>query len=305
MNFGRTAYLLLQGARVDAPLFNDMGKSSPPPPPDYTGAARAQGGANLQSTIASYILNNPTQITPYGTLSNRQTGSFTIPGAEGNSPVDVPTFTSSIDFTPEGKARFDQEQRIIGNLGGVAENVTGRVGESFAQPFSLGSADQAQSKAESAILSRLQPQLDRARSMRETQLANQGLAMDSEAYRNSMTDLGQQENDARMQAVLQGFNVRPQVIQEEAYLRNLPLNELNALRSGSQITNPQFQGPGSLSVQPAPVFQGAQAQGQAALQAYNTGAMQDAMLSQGLFSLGGAALGSPVGKSGKPWWLGG
>lgn len=267
-----------------------LGKSDPPPAPDYAAAARAQGGANLQSTIASSILNNPNQVTPYGTLRRTQTGTYTVPGAEGNPAVDIPTFTSQVDFTPEGAARWAQEQRIIGNLGNVAEAGLNRVGETFATPFSLGSADAAQQRAEEAILSRVNPQLDSARRAREQQLANQGIGYGSSAYDDAMRQLALAENDARQQAVLGGISVRPQVIQEATTLRNQPLNELNALRSGSQVANPTFQAAGNLNVQPANLFGAAQAQGQAAMDQYNAEQAQQAGLLNGIVGLGSAAL---------------
>lgn len=44
-----------------------MGKSSPPPAPDYAGMAKEQGQANLDAAIATGKLNNPQVISPYGT----------------------------------------------------------------------------------------------------------------------------------------------------------------------------------------------------------------------------------------------
>ena len=267
-----------------------LGKSDPPPAPDYAAAARTQGGANLQSTIASSILNNPDQVTPYGTQRRTQTGTYTVPGAEGNAAVDIPTFTSQVDFTPEGQARWAQEQRIIGNLGNVAEQGLGRVGQTFATPFSFGGANDAQAAAEKAIFSRLNPQMDVARRAREQELANQGIGMGSSAYDDSMRQLGLQENDARQQAVLAGFNVRPQMIQEESFLRNLPLNELNALRSGSQVQAPTFQSPGNLNVAPPNLAGAAQAQYGAQMGGYSAEQAQQAGVMNGIFGLGSAAL---------------
>jgi hypothetical protein len=47
---------------------NDMGKSSPkpPPPPDYAGAAREQGTANLEAARLTARLSNPNISTPLG-----------------------------------------------------------------------------------------------------------------------------------------------------------------------------------------------------------------------------------------------
>ncbi len=68
--------------------------------------------------------------------------------------------------------------------------------------------------AQQAIMSRLQPQLDRQRTSTETQLVNQGLRPGSEAYDNAIRDLGQQENDARQQAVLSGLGLDMQANQQ-------------------------------------------------------------------------------------------
>jgi len=58
-----------------------------------------------------------------------------------------------------------------------------------------------------AIMARLEPQIARNRVSTETQLINQGLRPGSEAYNNAATLLGQQENDLRTQAVLQGLGL--------------------------------------------------------------------------------------------------
>jgi len=58
-----------------------------------------------------------------------------------------------------------------------------------------------------AIMARLEPQIQRNRVSTETQLMNQGLRPGSEAYNNAATLLGQQENDQRTQAVLQGLGL--------------------------------------------------------------------------------------------------
>jgi hypothetical protein len=61
--------------------------------------------------------------------------------------------------------------------------------------------------AQQAIMSRLDPQLQRQRAQLETQLANQGLARGGEAYNAAITEQQQQENDLRTQAALQGISL--------------------------------------------------------------------------------------------------
>jgi hypothetical protein len=58
-----------------------------------------------------------------------------------------------------------------------------------------------------AILSRLEPSIQKNRVSTETQLINQGLRPGTEAYDYAINLLGQQENDLRQQAALQGLNL--------------------------------------------------------------------------------------------------
>ena len=66
---------------------------------------------------------------------------------------------------------------------------------------------QAGTTAQEAIMSRLEPQLQRQRAQLETQLANQGLVRGGEAYNAAVTEQAQRENDLRTQAALQGIQL--------------------------------------------------------------------------------------------------
>ena len=267
--------------------------SSAPPPPDYVGAARQQGAENVEAAIAQRVLNNPVQTTPYGRKSSRQVGSHTL--ADGRV---IPIFEDETSLTPVGQQRFDQEQRIIGNLGNVAESGLNRVGDTFANPYDIQNVNQLQDRAESSIMERLQPMQDRARSMRETQLANQGIMLGSEAYNNAQDDLARSENDARLAAITQGLNQRAPALQQDLALRNQPLNELNALRTGSQVTVPQFSGPTAQSIG-APDVLGATNMGyQAQLGQFNADQASGSGMMGGLFSLGGSLLSGGTGSIG-------
>lgn len=89
---------------------------------------------------------------------------------------------------------------------------------------------------------------------------------------------------------------RAQDMQEQAYLRSLPLSELNALRTGSQPTMPNFPAyGGGGNVQAAPTMQGGTLGYQAALGPYNAQLASNQITSNGLFSLAGTALGAYFG----------
>jgi hypothetical protein len=86
-------------------------------------------------------------------------------------------------------------------------------------------------------------------------------------------------------------------IQERLMQRQLPLNEVNALRSGNQATLPQFglQGSQAQGYQPSQMLQAANMQYQAQQQAAAAKQAQGNMLPSMLGSLGGMFLGGPGG----------
>jgi len=444
-----------------------MGKeSSPPPAPDYVGAAYAQGAANVDAARASAKLSNPNVYTPYGSQTVTYNG-------------DVPTVTQSL--TPTSQRTLDAQQAVQYQLANLGQQGASTASGVLNKPFSFGgpavqtslgptealksapSAGQygiassinpnaygqagsvssgqyglaqggvnapnlstslnlsgvakmpinAGMTGQQAIMARLEPSLAKQRVSTETQLINQGLRPGTEAYNNAAQLLGQQENDARQQAALQGLNLdltanqqgygqaltsgqfgnqaqlsqfganlqnqqarnqaiaqnygqgvtsqqlqnqaigqnfgqgssaqamqnqaiaqnygqgltasqaenariaqqfnqaqqaaqfgntaQQQALAEAIQQRQMPLNEISALMSGSQIQNPQFGAYAGANVVPAPIANATAQQGAYAANAYNQQVAQDNALTSGLFSLGGAALcvpsiGGAVGK---------
>ena len=102
------------------------------------------------------------------------------------------------------------------------------------------------------------------------------------------------QNDFAEQQARFGMDTqsRQDDISQQAYLRQLPLNELNALRMGTQIQNPQFQGFQGQSVAPAPMMQAANAQYNAALDASNAKNAASGNMMSGMFGLGSAGIGA-------------
>jgi hypothetical protein len=97
----------------------------------------------------------------------------------------------------------------------------------------------------------------------------------------------QKYNQMAGAAGFQNQAVQQQLAQQMA-LRNQPLNEISALLSGGQVSVPQFQGYSGVTVAPAPIFQGGQAQDAAAMQRYGIQANQAASNAGGLFNLAGS-----------------
>ena len=241
-----------------------LGKSDPPPAPDYAAAAKEQGTANLEAARASSKLSNPNWNNPLG--SRRVTYGI-------NGDPDQVFVEDSL--TPLGQQRFDQEQRINTQLGSVAEEGIGRVKGMLGTQFDMSQVQGrpdlqnalSRDKVTQSIVDRNQPMMERRRQQLETQLSNQGIYRGSEAWNAAMDDISREENDFRLGAIQAGgaeqsrmygleSDSREKDIQTQAYLRSLPLNEINALRTGSQVMMPQFQAHQGQNVQ-APDLLGA------------------------------------------------
>lgn len=268
-----------------------MGKPNTPSSPNYGEQAIAQGAANKDAALQTAQASNPNITNPYGT---QRVGWTYDPGTQGWSP----NVTQSL--SPVGQQRFDQEQRINLGLGDLGEQGLGYVQNTLDSPFDTSalpkrSVDAGQT-AQDAILSRVEPQIKQDREALRTQLYNQGISEGStEAWDNAQRPQMQRENDMRMQAALQGIQVgdtaRNQAIQEQSFLRNEPLNTLNAVRSGAPVGIPQFQGWQGSQVAASPVFNAAQAQGMFDVNKYGIQAGGSNNMMQGLFGIGQAFAG--------------
>lgn len=102
---------------------------------------------------------------------------------------------------------------------------------------------------------------------------------------------GQQFNQGVTNANLQNQG-RTQSINESNYLRQQPLNELNALRTGSQVTAPQFGSTPQGNVANTDIASMYQNQYNGQLAGYNANVASNNAMTSGMFSLGAAFLGS-------------
>jgi hypothetical protein len=265
-----------------------VGKSDPPPAPDYTGAAVATAAGNADAARIAAKANRVDQYSPYGAI----TYTSGIGGDQDRWRMDT-------SLSPLGQQAFDSNQRISAGLGNLAESGLGYVQNTLNKPFDWSAIPQAPvnagTTAQQAIMARLNPQIDRQREALQTQLANQGIASGTEAYNRDYSLQNQRENDLLSQAALQGIGLdtaaRANAIQEQSFARNEPLNMLNAVRSGAQTQLPQFQNvPGQTAV-PGPNYLGAaQASGDYATDQYNAQQAQQSNMMGGLLNLGTSAM---------------
>lgn len=276
---------------------------SPPPPPDFAGAAAAQGAANKDTAIASSNLNNPNVVNPYGTQT------WTAPVRADGTPIRDGRPTMTQTFSPEQQALYDQGVQIKTALGGLATQGTNALGEVVGKNLDLsgapgapGSADATRTAVINAMMSRVDEDTANARDNKNSDLVAAGIRPGSKAYDDQMQIINRGYNDARQQAMLAGgaeaqrdFGMdtqrRKDSIAEILAQRQTPLNEINALMSGSQVTNP-FAVPGtsqSTNIAPPPIFGAAQAQYGANADAFNAESAASSSQQQGLMSMASMA----------------
>jgi hypothetical protein len=205
------------------------GKSKAPKTPDYAGAAQATAQGNIEATRIASAANRVSQYTPYGNLIYSK-----VPGG---GPDDWQATTT---LSPTGQQLLEQADKTSLGLGNLQNSALDRVTNAYSQPYDYSSVGDIQKQAEGAITSRLDPMWTQRQGALENQLLNQGITRGSEAWSNAMRDFDSGRNDAYQQAILAGINTMPQTQALAMGLRNQPLNELNAIRSGSQVTNPTF-----------------------------------------------------------------
>lgn len=214
------------------------GPSQPPPAPDPTEIAGAQGEANIQAAIASTLLGQTGTVGPSGTTSFAQTGGQNV------GDQFIPSFTRTTTLTPEGQAQFEAQQQLGGSLTNLAQEQVGRVGGALgegidvsqlpalqggARPRSLqgeigfGQTPQTQldlvglpdvrqdfaeqgRELEQATFERglglLSPGFEREREAANLQLTERGLPLGSESAAGVLDPLAERQDAARRQLAL-------------------------------------------------------------------------------------------------------
>lgn len=276
---------------------------SPPPAPDYAGAATAQGQANKDAAIAGSQISNPNFTNPYGTRKVE----YKIDPTTGNP---VPYITDS--YSAEQQKLLDtglQTQQALGDLGLQGANMASGI---LGQQFDVGSIPGIEKtdnfdreSVYDALVARAENQNTQDRDNVRSTLVARGIPVGSEAYDREMGRLDRGLNDARQQAnVAAGaqqqiqLDARRQMITEALANRQTPLNEISALRSGSQVQPLSFQNYSGQNVQPAPIFGATVAQGNFAQQNYQNEASGANGLISGLGMIGAGMSGAKA-----PWWM--
>lgn len=240
--------------------------------PAYADAAQRDWAMNQQALAQQTWANRPTIETPTGTQS--WTPGQAIDPSTGKP---VTTWSMKTQLTPAEDQALKSQQAITQGRSGAAQTLLGQATGAFDKPFDwanlppaakqaaqAGNVQQSQNAAYDQMRQMLEPGRTQQQASLDTRLANMGLSGGSEANRRANMQLSDQwaQQDRQMmgQAMQQGLQnvqgqygldsaqlqqqqqVRQQAIAEQAQQRGMPLNELNSLLSGQQVSMPQMPG---------------------------------------------------------------
>jgi hypothetical protein len=269
------------------------GGGSAPPPPDYAGAAQATAQGNLDAARTAAAANRVNQVTPYGKLI------YNVNPESQYDPWGNPTWTATTSLSPEQQQLLDIQNKTSIDLGNLQNKGLSYVEGMIDKPFATEGLPQIginpSENYSDAIMRRLQPQLAMESKSFDQKMANSGIPVGSEAYTNAKRIFDMGQNDRLVAAQTGGIGVGLQANQQGfnqlGYMRNEPINTLNAIRSGSQVTNPTFQSvPQQATTQGADILGATQAGYNAQLGASNAANAASSANTSGMYQLGGTAL---------------
>lgn len=210
-----------------------------PKAPDPYQTAQAQSQFNQNTAVTQQLLNMTDQVNPWGSTSYSPNGSTSFVGADGKS-YTVPRFTQTTTLSPEQQAIFDQTQAAELNLGKLANEQSAKLQGYLNTPFEFNNQDAEKWAYDLASPRILQQQGQNETALRD-RLINSGIRPGTAAWNTEMTRLTNANTDQLNQLALTG---RGQAFSEALATRNQPINEITALMSGSQVSNPaQMSGP--------------------------------------------------------------
>ena len=183
-------------------------------------------------------MNNVNQVTADGNLTYTNTYQ---PWTDPNTGQvhQIPRYTATQTLSPAAQAIKDQDNRASLGMSTLAADQTAKLGSLLSSPVDL-STGATEARLMELGRSRLDPQLARRREDLQANLSNQGIKLGSTAYDRAMSGNDQGDNDAYNQLLLTG---RGQAQQEALTARNQPINEITALMSGSQVSQPNYVSP--------------------------------------------------------------
>ena len=231
---------------------------SPPPAPDYVGAAQTTAAGNLAAAQAATSANRVSQYTPYGNLVYSQNGV----DSQGN-----PTWQAVTSLNGTGQQLLDTQNQTSLGLGQTINAQLGNVQNTMGQGFNpqtgpittnagqanlnanyqtnpnYASGMQGWDQANQILQARLQPQMAQDLESQNAALANQGIVQGTKAYDNAMRTFNQGQNDLLTNSQLAGQQIGNSLFNQGitgGQFSNQALGQQNATNQqqfANQVTN--------------------------------------------------------------------
>lgn len=258
-----------------------MRTPSAPAAPDPGKVAQKQAEANKETATTQQQLNMVNQYTPQGSLEYAQTGTW----ADG-----TPKYSSTQQLSPEQQKLYDLGNQTQQTLGQIGVDQSARIQDILSSPFDLNAArDNKISEMQKGFLD---PQWQQQEQTLNSRLINSGVRPGTAAYDRAMQNFSTQRQQAYDQNYLNSYKTAEGSALTQ---RNQPLNEISALLSGSQVSNPAYQNTPTTGVAPTDLIGANQmALNQGNLNAQMQQQSNMGMMS-GLFQLGSSGMRGMMG----------
>lgn len=214
-----------------------MGKKQPAPP-DPKQTAAASTSTNIGTAIANAWMGNINEYGPDGSTRVEQTGSQTYTDPYTGQTHVIPQFSRYTELSPEQQRIKEQQDAASYNLAELGNSLSGTLGQQLTGNFTIGN-EAVEQRLFDLGSKRLDPAFARQEQDLRTVLANKGIREGTAAWNSEMERLQQGRNDAYNQLMLSG---RGQAVQEQLTEDNQRINQISALLSGGQVSQPNFMG---------------------------------------------------------------
>lgn len=212
-----------------------MGSSdSDPTDPNKSGSA--QTSTNIGTAGANQYFNNPNEYTRDGSKTYSQSNDwFEFTDSDGKTHrVNRPNV--NITLSPMQEAIAQQNDARSLSMARTGSRLADQFGNKLTDNFSLGN-EAVEKRIYELGSKRVNEDAALADEALRTRLSNQGIKVGSAAYDNEMNNFSRAQNDRMNQLLLSG---RGQASQELVAEDNQRINQLNAIRSGGQVSQPTF-----------------------------------------------------------------
>jgi len=219
-----------------------VGKKTPKAPsPQATSAA--QTGTNVATSVANTYAMNGNITTDDGTRTTTfREQDIYDPFTKMTYKGVIPDVTETL--SPQQQAIKNQQDQASLGLSTLANKQTGFLQNYMDKPFTFD--DQQHTKWATDLYGKLNnDKFGDEQQQTQSRLSNMGIKIGTPAYDREMSRLEQSQGHQRDQFMLDSYG---QDFQTQQALRNQPINEITALMSGGQVSQPTFNGAQSATI---------------------------------------------------------